>query len=98
MCLTVCNVTLQKFPKDINLLCLCARANIALRLFEDAKKSLDKAILIAPDFAIARDTFGDLLLIQGKPDRALKEYQKALQLDPDRPRIDEKIDLSLIHI
>jgi len=54
MCLTVCNVTLQRFPKDLNLLCLCARANIALRLFEDAKKRLDEAILIAPDFAIAR--------------------------------------------
>ena len=92
MCLTVCNVTLQKFPKDINLLCLLARANIALRLFEDARKTLDKAINIAPDFAIARDTFGDLLLIQGKPDRALKEYQNALQLDPKRPHITEKIE------
>ena len=92
MCLTVCNVTLQQFPKDLNLLCLCARANIALRLLEDAKKSLDKAILIAPDFAIARDTFGDLLIIQGKPDRALKEYQNTLRLDPDRLRITEKID------
>ena len=92
MCLTVCNVTLQHFPKDLNLLCLCARANIALRLFEDAKKRLDEAILIAPDFAIARDTYGDLLLIQGKPDRALKEYQNTLRLDPDRLRITEKID------
>ena len=92
MCLTVCNVTLQRFPKDLKLLCLCARANIALRLFEDAKKRLDEAILIAPDFAIARDTYGDLLLIQGKPDRALKEYQNTLRLDPDRPRIAEKID------
>ena len=92
MCLTVCNVTLQKFPKDINLLCLCARANITLRLFEDAKKNLDTAMIIAPDFAIARDTYGDLLIIQGKPDRALKEYQNALQLDPDRPHINEKIE------
>ena len=92
MCLTVCNVTLQHFPKDLNLLCLCARANIALRLFEDAKKRLDEAILIAPDFAIARDTYGDLLLIQGKPDRALKEYQNTRRLDPDRLRITEKID------
>ena len=92
MCLTVCNVTLQQFPKDLNLLCLCARANIVLRLFEDAKKRLDEAILIAPDFAIARDTFGDLLFLQDKPDRALKEYQKALQLDPDRLHITEKID------
>ena len=92
MCLTVCNVTLQKFPNDINLLCLCAQANIALRLFEDARKALDQAINIAPEFAIARDTFGDLLFIQGKPDRALKEYQKALQLDPDRLQITEKIE------
>jgi len=92
MCLTVCNVTLQKFSKDINLLCLCARANIALRLFEDAQKNLDKAIAIAPDFSIARETYGDLLTIQGKPDRALKEYQNALQLDPDRPHINEKIE------
>ena len=92
MCLTVCNVTLQKFPKDINLLCLCARANIALRLFEDAKKNLDKAMIIAPDFPIARDTYGDLLIIQEKPDRALKEYQNALQLDPGRPHINEKIE------
>jgi len=92
MCLTVCNVTLQHFPKDLNLLCLCARANIVLRLFEDAKKRLDEAILIAPDFAIARDTYGDLLLIEGKPDRALKEYQNTLRLDPDRLRITEKID------
>ena len=92
MCLTVCNVTLQRFPKDINLLCLCARANIALRLFEDAQKNLDKAVVIAPDFSIARETYGDLLTIQGKPDRALKEYQNALQLDPKRPHINEKIE------
>jgi tetratricopeptide (TPR) repeat protein len=92
MCLTVCNVTLQKFPKDINLLCLCARANIALRLFEDAKKNLEKAMKIAPDFPITRETYGDLLIIQGKPDRALKEYQNTRQLDPNRPHINEKIE------
>ena len=47
---------------------------------------------IAPDFSIARETYGDLLTIQGKPDRALKEYQNALQLDPKRPHINEKIE------
>ena len=60
MCLTACNVALKRFPKDVNLLCLCARANITLHLFEDAKKNLDAAILIAPDFVIARDTYGHL--------------------------------------
>ncbi len=90
MCLTVCNVTLQRFPKDINLLCLCARANIALRLFEDAQKNLDKAMAIAPDFSIARETYGDLLTIQGKPDRALGQsneaediYRSILKRDPN---------------
>ena len=92
MCLTACNVALKRFPKDVNLLCLCARANITLHLFEDAKKNLDAAILIAPDFVIARDTYGDLLFIQGKPDQALKEYQYTLQLDPGRTRIEEKIE------
>ena len=92
MCLTACNVALKRFPKDVNLLCLSARANITLRLFEDAKKSLDEAILIAPDFIMARDTYGDLLFIQGKPDQALKEYQYTLQLDPSRTHIEEKIE------
>ncbi len=92
MCLTACNVALKRFPKDLNLLCLCARANITLHLFEDAEKNLDAAILMAPDFVIARDTYGDLLFIQGKPDQALKEYQYTLQLDPGRSHIDEKIE------
>ncbi len=92
MCLTACNVALKRFPKDVNLLCLSARANITLRLFEDAKKSLDEAILIAPDFIMARDTYGDLLFIQGQPDQALKEYQYTLQLDPSRTHIEEKIE------
>ena len=92
MCLTACNVALKRFPKDVNLLCLSARANISLRLFEDAKKSLDEAILIAPDFIMARDTYGDLLFIQGQPDQALKEYQYTLQLDPSRTHIEEKIE------
>ena len=92
MCLTACNVALKRFPKDVNLLCLSARANITLRLFEDAKKSLDEAILIAPDFIMARDTYGDLLFIQGQPDQALKEYQYTLQLDPSHTHIEEKIE------
>ncbi len=56
------------------------------------KKSLDEAILIAPDFIMARDTYGDLLFIQGQPDQALKEYQYTLQLDPSRTHIEEKIE------
>ena len=87
----MCNAHLKHFPKNEILWCLCARANITLKLLDDAKKNLDKAMEIAPDFALTKDTYGDFLLLQGKPDMALKEYQQALQLNADIPRIEEKI-------
>ena len=87
----MCNAHLKHFPKNEILWCLCARANITLKLFDDAKKNLDKAMEIAPDFALTKDTYGDFLLLQGKPDMALKEYQQALQLNADIPQIEEKI-------
>ena len=92
MCLNVCNVHLKHFPKNEQLWCLCAQANITLKLFDNAKENLEKAMEIAPDFALARDTYGDFLLLQGRPDMALKEYQQALQLNADIPRIEEKIE------
>jgi len=67
MCLNVCNIGLKKFPDELSLLCLKARTSITLKLFNEANKNLKKAIQIDPDFIMARDTHGDLLLIQGKP-------------------------------
>ena len=92
LCLNMCNSYLKHFPKNEILWCLCARANITLKLFDDAKKNIDKAMEIAPDFALTKDTYGDFLLLQGKPDLALKEYQKVLQLNADIPQIKEKIE------
>ena len=40
---------------------------------------------------MARDTHGDLLLIQGKPIEALKEYRHVRELDPNHFQIEEKI-------
>ena len=92
LCLNMCNAYLKHFPNNEILWCLCARANITLKLFDDAKKNIDKAMEIAPDFALTKDTYGDFLLLQGKPDLALKEYQKVLQLNADIPQIKEKIE------
>tara|TARA_B100000809_G_scaffold266034_1_gene326999 strand:- start:1440 stop:3401 length:1962 start_codon:yes stop_codon:yes gene_type:complete len=91
MCLNVCNIGLKKFPDELNLLCLKARTSITLKLFNEANKNLKKAIQIDSDFIMARDTHGDLLLIQGKPIEALKEYKHVRELDPNHFQIEEKI-------
>ena len=91
MCLNVCNIGLKKFPDELNILCLKARTSITLKLFNEANKNLKKAIQIDPDFIIARDTYGDLLLIQGKPIAALEEYRRVRELDPNHFQIKEKI-------
>ena len=75
----------------MNLLCLKARTSITLKLFNEANKNLKKAIQIDSDFIMARDTHGDLLLIQGKPFEALKEYRHVRELDPNHFQIEEKI-------
>ena len=75
----------------MNLLCLKARTSITLKLFNEANKNLKKAIQIDPDFIMARHTHGDLLLIQGKPIEALKEYKHVRELDPNHFQIEEKI-------
>lgn len=91
MCLNVCNIALKRFPEELNFLCLKARTSITLKLFDEAKKSLNKALKINSDFVIAREIYGDLMLIQGKPNEALREYRRVQGLHSKHPNIDEKI-------
>lgn len=43
--------------------------------------------------ASAYDHYGDLLLQQGKPQEAVSSWNKALELDPDNPILQEKLNL-----
>jgi len=88
----VCELILRKFPGDGNLLCLSARANIALRQLALARSRLDEAIRLFPDFALAHETLGDLHILQERPDEALKSYEQALRLDPAQTLLHDKID------
>jgi tetratricopeptide (TPR) repeat protein len=65
---------------------------LAQRQFSDAKRHLDNAIRMFPDFAVAHDVFGDVLLAQGSPTVAVKAYEQALRLDPTYPNVLEKIE------
>jgi hypothetical protein len=56
-------------------LCLLARASIALKLFKNAQGYLNEATKLAPKSSIARETYGDLLMVQSRPTEALREYR-----------------------
>lgn len=92
MAAEMCELILRKFPGDGNLLCLSARANIALRQFALARSRIEEAIRLFPDFAMAHETHGDLLVLQGRTDDALKSYEQALRLDPAQALLHDKID------
>jgi tetratricopeptide (TPR) repeat protein len=87
-----CAASLEQFPDDANLLCLAARANIALRQFPVAQRHVEHALRLQPEFAVAHDVYGDLLLAEGRAGTAAKAYEQALRLDPARAATLAKLD------
>ena len=91
-CINVCKNALIHYPENINLLCLISRASMAVRLFEDAQGFLNEATRLNPKSPIARETYGDLLLVQGKAEEAIREYLFVKELNPGQHEIDRKIN------
>lgn len=87
----VCAGILDQHPDDANFLCLSAHALIRLKRFDDAKKRIDHALSIFPDFDRGFDARGDLLLAQGDLPAAAEAYQKALELNPKRQQTRMKL-------
>jgi tetratricopeptide (TPR) repeat protein len=87
-----CNLALEKFPGDANLLCLCARAELAMGKFTRARDILEDVTRKHPDFAVGHDVSGDVLFAQGYVGTAIKAYEQALRLDPTRPATLKKIE------
>jgi tetratricopeptide (TPR) repeat protein len=86
-----CEQSLAAFPGDGNLMCLAARANLALGQFDRARQQVDDALARYPDFALAHDTLGDLLLVRTEPEAARQAYERALELDPALKLVRRKI-------
>ncbi|HEX5787496.1 MAG TPA: sulfotransferase [Woeseiaceae bacterium] len=77
-----CERALKAFPADGNLLCLAARADIALRRLDAARRRVEAALAQYPDHPLAHDTLGDLRIAAGDPEGARAAYARALELDP----------------
>jgi tetratricopeptide (TPR) repeat protein len=93
--LTTSEAALKEYPGDANLMCLAAKANLVLKRLGKAKRLVDEAVRQHPDFAVAHDLFGDLLLIQGQAESAVKAYEQAMRLDPTRSLVPAKIEKAL---
>jgi len=86
---------LKEYPGDANLMCLAAKANLVLKRFGKARRLIDEAVRQHPGFAVAHDLIGDLLLIQGHAESAVKAYEQAIRLDPTRSLVLAKIEKAL---
>ena len=88
----LCKQCLVQYPGDANFLCLSARTNLALRDFSTARENVEEAIRLFPDFSLAHETLGDLMMVEGKVSLARTAFETAMRLDPARTAIREKID------
>ncbi len=59
MAIDVCEKSLKSFPGDANILCLAAKANLALRQFGESQARAEEAIRLFPDFSTAHEILGD---------------------------------------
>jgi len=82
---------LGDYPEDPNILCLAARALIALQRVDEARVHIEKARSLYPEFPIAHESYADLLLIEGYFDEAVAAYKHAIHLDPGRSDLHLKI-------
>ena len=80
------------YPDDGNLMCLAARAALAMRQLDVARQHAESAAARYPAFAAAHDVLGDLMLVEGDANAALDAYEKVQRLEPGRPALTEKIE------
>jgi tetratricopeptide (TPR) repeat protein len=86
-----CAEALAEFPQDANLLVLAARANLALRRFDEAQARAEIALKAYPEFAAAHDVLGDVWLVQGQAQAALDCYIQALALGSPAKLLEQKM-------
>lgn len=91
MAAELCDVNLKRYPGDGNFLCLSAKANLAMRNFSVAESRVEEALRLFPDFPLAHETLGDVMLVKGRAKQALSAYESVMRLDPANVRVHDKI-------
>ena len=77
-----CRATLERYPRDVNLLALLGALLIKLNRAADAEALLRRVIAEAPTFAKPHEDLGYLLVQQARALDALPYLQRATHLDP----------------
>ncbi|MEH6605946.1 MAG: tetratricopeptide repeat protein, partial [Pseudomonadales bacterium] len=91
LALAECKTAIVEYPEDANLLCLTAQCLMTLQRFDAAEKHADKARALHPKFPGGHEIHGDLLLVEGKYEEAIKSYEETKRLDPRRNKIEDKL-------
>jgi tetratricopeptide (TPR) repeat protein len=86
----------KNYKKVGDLLSFIGFAYLNRDQYEEAKKSLEKALKINPNSVSVQIFVGDLYYLSGEYDKAFKHYEYAKKLDPHCPEI--YIRTSRIHI
>ncbi len=76
---------LDKNPSDANALYLSGMAYLKKKMWPEAETRLARVTEIIPNFPAAWYQYGVSLQQQGRPEEALKCYEKASSLDPQNP-------------
>ena len=70
----------KKYPSSYNML---GYVHMGMQNFSEAEAPFKKYIELIPNEANPYDSYAELLLIQGRYDESIKQYEKALEIDPE---------------
>ncbi len=76
---------LQERPVDVDAMLYLGRIHRRQDRLVEASEVLREAVRVAPDDAVALRELGHLFMDAGQPERAVEQYQRALEQDPDAP-------------
>jgi tetratricopeptide (TPR) repeat protein len=75
----------EQWPSDPDLAYALYRARMALggEEYAGAKEAIERAISLSPDTARFHHGLGELLLVNGEPEEALRHFDRSLECDPE---------------
>lgn len=88
---------LRRDPRNVSALGNLAAIQLELNHLADAERTLNQALVVAPEDSHSLATLGLLKFRQEKYDEALDVLNRAAKLEPQNPEIQNLIGLSLSH-
>ncbi len=81
----LCRDILKKYPTDVSAIRLLAEIGIQLSRFDDAQTLLERCLVLAPEFHMARHNYAVVLLRRQKLEDSLRELDTLLAVEPNNP-------------